>query len=87
MTTFSISLPNQVAKAIDLEYKGFGFASRSEFIRDLIRRFLFESQTFKVFSPRPLEEIKFELTKSGKYSQKFIESVIKGLSKSSLYAS
>ena len=41
--------------------------------------------TFEVFEKRPLSVVKMELAKTGKYSEKFIESVISGLSKSAVY--
>ena len=43
------------------------------------------SLQFKTFEPKPLEKVKLELAKTGKHNQKFIESVIKGLAKSSTY--
>lgn len=85
MTTITISLPNSIAKQLDKETSQRGFATRSEFIRALLRRYLNGESELAVFSPKPIEEIKAELAKSGKYSQKFIESVTKGLSKSSVY--
>ncbi len=86
MTTFTISLPDQTAKIVDLESKKNGFATRSEFVRDLLRKYFLEQDKFEVFKAIPVNEIKFHLAKTGKYSQKFIESVAKGLSKSSSYA-
>ena len=86
MTTFSISLPDQTAKVIDSESKRLGFASRSEFIRSFLRKHLPGQDNFEVFKPISLDEVRFQMAKTGKYSQKFIESVTKGLSKSSLYA-
>ncbi|MFH1230059.1 MAG: ribbon-helix-helix domain-containing protein [Planctomycetota bacterium] len=86
MTTFSISLPNQIANQVDSETQKQGFATRSEFIRTLLRRYFTQELPFVPFTPRPLNEIKLELAQTGKYSQEFIESVIKGLSQSSPYA-
>ncbi|MEK7079494.1 MAG: ribbon-helix-helix domain-containing protein [Patescibacteria group bacterium] len=86
MTTFSISLPNQIAVQVDSETQRQGFATRSEFIRTLLRKYFTQELPFVPFTPRPLNEIKLELAKTGKYSQEFIESVVKGLSKSSFYA-
>jgi len=86
MATLSISLPNQIAQRVNIETKKYGFATRSEFIRALLRRYFADELEFEVFNPKPIEEVKLELAKTGKYSQKFIESVTKGLSKSSLYA-
>lgn len=86
MTTVTISLPNQVAEKIDAEAKMQGFATRSEFIRSLLRRYFSKDELkFEEYTPRPIEEVKLELAKTGKYSQDFIESVVKGLAKSSKY--
>ena len=86
MATVTISLPNQIAKRVDIEAKTQGFATRSEFIRTLLRRYFSDEVQFEVFNPRPIDEIKLELAKTGKYSESFIKSVTKGLSKSSMYA-
>ncbi len=85
MTTFTISLPEQIAVKVDQVTLLEGFATRSEFIRNLIRRYLFPETKFEVFKPRPLEEIKTGLAATGKYNQKFINSVVKGLKQSSFY--
>lgn len=87
MTTVTISLPDAIARQLDRETVQKGFATRSEFIRALLRRYLTAGVEFERFTPRPIEEIKLELAKTGKYSEKFIESVTRGLSKSSAYAS
>ena len=87
MATLTISLPNQIAKRVDVEAKNQGFATRSEFIRSLLRRYFAGNEVlFETFTPRPIEEIKLELAKTGKYSQECIESVTKGLAKASTYA-
>jgi Arc/MetJ-type ribon-helix-helix transcriptional regulator len=86
MATVTISLPDQFAKKVDEEAKSQGFSTRSEFVRSLLRKyFAVDELKFEVFEPQPIEEIKLELAKTGKYNQKFIESVTKGLSKSSKY--
>ena len=86
MATVTISLPDQIAKKVDTEAKNQGFSTRSEFVRSLLRKyFAGEELKFEVFEPRPIDEIRFELAKTGKYNQNFIESVTKGLSKSSKY--
>lgn len=87
MTTVTISLPDSIAKQLDQETVQKGFATRSEFIRALLRRYLTGGVEFETFTSRPIEEIKLELAKTGKYSEKFIESVTRGLSKSSAYGS
>lgn len=86
MSTMTISLPLHVAKLINAEAKQKGFATRSEFIRDLLRRYFYASPAISVFGRKPLGEIKQEMAATGKYDKKFVASVIKGLSKSSLYA-
>lgn len=86
MTTFSISLPSQIASQVDSETQKQGFATRSEFIRTLLRRYFTKELPFEPFTPFPLEEIKQGMEKTGKYNRKFINSVIKGLSESSMYA-
>jgi len=85
MATVTISLPNSIARQLDKETSQKGFATRSEFIRALLRRYFTSEKDFEVFTPRPIEEIKVELARTGKYSEKFIESITKGLSKSSVY--
>lgn len=85
MSTITISLPSLIARQIDKEFQIKGFATRSEFIRDLLRRYFVHELKFETFEPQPLEKVKFELAKTGKYNQKFIESVLKGLAKSSVY--
>jgi len=86
MTTFSISLPSKIASQVDSETQKQGFATRSEFLRTLLRRYFIKELPFETFTPKPISEIRLELAQTGKYSQEFIESVIKGLSQSSIYA-
>lgn len=88
MATITISLPNPIAKKVDSEAQKQGFATRSEFIRSLLRKYFSpatEELKFEPFIPRPLEEIRSDFEKTGKYNKKFIDSLIKGLSKSSFY--
>lgn len=89
MATVTISLPDQIAKKVDLEAKSQGFATRSEFIRSLLRKYFSGEAkgelTFKEYKHKPLAEVRDDLSKTGKYNKKFIDSVIKGLSKSSIY--
>lgn len=86
MTTITISLPDQIASKVDQVTLLEGFATRSEFIRNLIRRYLFPEIELEAFKSRPLKAIKKDLEDTGKYNQKFIDSVIKGLKRSSIYA-
>lgn len=86
MATFTVSLPNQIAKKVDSEAQKQGFATRSEFIRTLLRNYFAEEKLeFGEFEVMPIEQIRFELARTGKYNQEFIESVVGGLKKSSLY--
>ena len=90
MATVTISLPDQIAKRVDSEAKKHGFATRSEFVRSLLRKYFTTTETFKFepFIPKPLKEIEENLRSTGKYNEKFIKSVIKGLREnSSFYAS
>lgn len=90
MATMTISLPDQIAKKVDSEAKKQGFATRSEFVRNLLRKHFTQAASeklvFKEFKPRPLEEIREAFKKTGKYNDNFINSLIKGLSESSAYA-
>ena len=86
MSTITISLPSQITKRVDDEAKKEGFATRSEFVRSLIRRYFGSNElTFEPFEPKPLDEIQTDFEKTGKYNKKFINSMIKGLKKSSFY--
>lgn len=88
MSTITISLPVQIAKQIDSETKKQGFSTRSEFIRTLLRKYFSspkEEFRFEPFMPKPLEEIRADFEKTGKYNKKFIDSIITGLSRSSFY--
>ncbi|OGD91033.1 hypothetical protein A3D07_04285 [Candidatus Curtissbacteria bacterium RIFCSPHIGHO2_02_FULL_42_15] len=86
MATLTISLPKQIATKIDSETEKLGFSTRSEFIRSILRQYFSEGELkFEPYETRPLAQIKLELAKTGKYSQDFIESVTKGLAKSSRY--
>lgn len=90
MTTVTISLPNQIAKKVDSEAKRQGFATRSEFVRSLLRKYFVEGEkeelVFEEFKPKPLNEIRAAFERTGKYNKKFIDSLLKGLSQSSPYA-
>lgn len=85
MSTITISLPTQITKRVDDEAKKEGFATRSEFIRSLLRKYFAQEPEFETFEKTSLNEVKMELARTGKYSEKFIESVVRGLSKSSQY--
>lgn len=86
MSTVTISLPGQIAQKVDSEAKKQGFATRSEFIRSLIRRYFYgEELILEPFEPRPLKQIEKGLRDTGKYNEKFIQSLVKGLKDSSFY--
>lgn len=86
MSTITISLPLQIAKKVDAETRKMGFSTRSEFIRNLLRKyFAKEELKLEPFLPKPLEEIEKGLFQTGKYNQKFIKSVVRGLKDSSFY--
>ncbi len=89
MTTITISLPHQIAQKVDSETKRKGFATRSEFVRNLLRSYFAKEGEFKFeeFEPIPLEQLRLELAKTGKYNSKFINSVIEGFKHSSVYES
>lgn len=86
MTTVTISLPDKIAKRLDQKTKEQGFATRSEFIRNLLRQNMQADFELEEFEPVQLEKVALDLAKTGKYSQNFIESVTSGLKKSSAYA-
>lgn len=75
-----------MVKQIDAETSGKGYSTRSEFVRSLLRRYFAKEEEFAVYNSKPLEEVRLDLEKTGKYNKKFIESVVSGLSKSSAYA-
>lgn len=87
MSTITISLPSQITKRVDVEAKKQGFATRSEFIRSLLRKYFYNELEFEPFENMPIAKVQMELARSGKYSEKFIKSVARGLTKSSPYAS
>lgn len=89
VATVTISLPDQIAQKIDAAVVEQGFATRSEFVRSILRNYFAEDATeplvFEEFEPKPLAEIRAEFEKTGKYSEEFIDSLIKGLASSSVY--
>ncbi len=92
MGTLNLSLPEKLALKVDETVEKEGYASRSEFIRNLLRFYFYsateETKTGEFFLPfikQPINQIESELNKSDLYSPEFIKSVIAGLKKSSLY--
>lgn len=90
MQTVNISLPGNLAKRIDEIVSREGYSSRSEFFRALARFYLLaqkeEGHLLLPFSKVSLETVEAKLKSTGQYSEKFIKSVVGGLSRSSLYA-
>lgn len=90
MTTITISLPDQIARKIDEETIRAGFATRSEFIRNIVRQHFSDTERselqFDEFAPIPLAQLRKDMKQTGKYNKKFIDSVIRGFQESSLYA-
>lgn len=90
MQTVNISLPRSLAKMVDSVVSDEGYASRSEFIRALVRYYLMSAKEGKIelltFRKLPLKTIEEDLELSGRYNKKFVSSIVSGLSKSSLYA-
>lgn len=88
MATMTISLPQNLAKAVKSEAKKQGFATYSEFIRALVRTYFTKTEKFKFeeFKPVSLAKLREEFTNTGKYNQKFIDSLIEGFKNSSVYA-
>lgn len=85
MSTVTISLPDNMAKKIDAKAREHGYATRSEFVRSVLRQHLGDELELDEFDPVPLEQLRAELAKTGKYSEQFIESVINGFKRSPLY--
>jgi len=94
MQTINISLPERLAKKIDqvVGREGYAsrYASRSEFIRALVRFYLLSENREEVkllpFKKVPLKTLEEEMRATGRYNEKFVKSVIRGLSLSSVYA-
>lgn len=94
MKTVNISLTTDQYKAVEDLTQKMGYANRSELFRAIIRFVLrkpevlsTEKFTLESFEKRPLKNIEEELRASGIYNEKFISNVVKGLRRSSLYAS
>jgi Arc/MetJ-type ribon-helix-helix transcriptional regulator len=87
MTTVTISLPDQVARRVDDAVDSQGFATRSEFIRNLIRGYFFKEVSLEEYKAKPLTQVKKDLMATGKYKTEFVNSIMKGLKKSSAYGS
>lgn len=95
MSTMNISITDEQAKMVDVWTTTYGYANRSEFFRTVLRSLSQKPAVLKTvanelefveFKKRPLPEMRTMLESTGKYNQKFINSIMKGLSKSSVYA-
>lgn len=92
MRTINISLPDRLAQQLDVAATVRGFASRSEFLRDLLRKYFERESEAKfplpviVYKKKSLSEVRRGMEATGKYNKKFIDSVVRGLARSSVYA-
>ena len=92
MKTINISITSEQYSEIEKFTNELGFANRSEFMRSLLRLFIKKPEVLSVetelmpFKKRPLSEIEKRLRKTGRYNEKFIQSVMDGLRRSSIYA-
>lgn len=89
MTTINVSLPESLAEKVELLLAQKEYASRSEVIRTALRVFFTleareETVELLPFVKRPLNEVKAELLEAGQKPE-FVESVVSGLKKSSVY--
>ena len=94
MRTINVNLTTQQARQVDQAAKQSGFANRSEFFRAILRYVFIhapgilnklDSVNFEQPPTRDPEYIISELKKSGRYNQKFIESISTGLKKSEYF--
>ena len=85
MATINISLPVSLTEQIESEVKNRSFSTRSEFFRELLRDYFSKPYKLEPFKKLPISEIERDLRKTGKYNDRFIESLISGLKRSSVY--
>lgn len=88
MTTLTISLPDKIAKRIDVAAQKHGFSTPAKFVTAILHKHLTQEELeFVPFKKKPLSQIRAAFERTGKYNKKFIDSVIKGLREnSSFYA-
>lgn len=90
MRAVSVTLPENLAQKTEALIDRGEYTSRSEVLRTALR-FLFALEEEAIplelfqFSKRPLDEVRKELRDAG-HGPKFVESVIEGLRKSSVYS-
>lgn len=93
MTTINISLPEKQAQIIDFLVTNYGFESRSEFFRTILRRVLIDCKllkktiTYPFISPKTKSRKKIieEFKKTGKYSNYFLTDLKEGLKNSDYF--
>ncbi len=93
MSTINISLPSEQITFIDSLTNTYGFASRSEFIRSLIRLIANEptlvkkAATFPFVTPKEksVKKIIADFEKTKKYSPAFLEDLKEGLKSSDCF--
>lgn len=89
MRAVSVTLPESLAQKTEALIDRGEYTSHSEVLRTALR-FLFALEEEAIplelfqFSKRPLDEVKKELRGAG-HKPEFVESVIKGLKRSSVY--
>jgi hypothetical protein len=91
LQTYNIPLTQNLALQANYLMASEESSSRSELFRTALRVYLaLAKQSYSpeltTFTKKPLSAIKKNLKDSGKYSPQFINSVIAGLKKSSVYA-
>ena len=94
MSTINISLPQDQVTFIDSLVKRFGFSSRSEFVRSLLRfvrtkpHVLDIAATFPFISTPPnqsAKEVMVDFRKTKKYSKAFLKDLEDGLRESAYF--
>jgi len=95
MKTINVNITTEQARKIEKIAKEYGFANRSEFFRAILRYVFSRSpdvidklDTFVFEEPytRSRAAIVAGLRKTGKYNEKFIRSVSRGLAKSKYFS-
>jgi len=93
MTTVNISLTNDQLIWINKKATDLGFANRSEFMRNILRflakrdDLLVDASDYPFVGPKNKSRAKIvnEFTKTGKYSQKFLDDLKEGLARSNYF--
>lgn len=82
--SITITLSKEQVTEIDQLARRSGYRSRSAFLRMVLASSLTED--FRVFKPRALEAIAKDLRTAHSMRSRFVQDVIKGLKRSSVYA-